>query len=53
MSAAPDCDAIWPGRPAADLPRLLDAAVAAVGRLADEADLDQMADRDAAAVMAP
>jgi hypothetical protein len=51
VSAAPD-DVIWPGRPAPGLAALLDATTTAVGHLADQADLDQMADQDAAAVMA-
>jgi hypothetical protein len=51
MSAAPDYDFTWPGRPMSGLAGLLDAASAAVGQLADGADLDHMADRDAAAVM--
>lgn len=51
MSAAPDYDFTWPGRPPSGLAGLLEAASAAVGQLADGADLDHMADRDAAAVM--
>ena len=51
MSTAPDDDVTWPGRPAPGLAWLLDAATAAVGQLASQADLDEMADRDAAAVM--
>ena len=50
MSTAPD-DVTWPGRPVPGLVRLVDAATAAVGQLAGHADLDEMADRDAAAVM--
>ena len=40
-----------PAGPAPGLAWLLDAATAAVGQLAGQADLDEMADRDAAAVM--
>jgi Domain of unknown function (DUF222) len=51
VSTAPDYDFTWPGRPPSSLTGLLDAATAAVGQLTDQADLDAMADRDAAAVM--
>ena len=51
MSAAPDDEEAWPGRPQASLAALLDAATATVSQLAGQADLDQMADQDAAAVM--
>ena len=51
MPVAPDDDNAWPGRPQASLAALLDAATAAVAQLAGQADLDRMADQDAAAVM--
>ena len=52
MSAVPDYQADWRGQPpAADLAALLTAAGAAVAELAVGADLDQLADRDAAAAM--
>jgi hypothetical protein len=52
MSAVPDYDSGWPcSPPPSDLGGLLDAASAAVGQLADKADPDVMADRDAVAIM--
>ena len=51
MPVAPDDDNAWPCRPQASLAALLDAATAAVAQLAGQADLDRMADQDAAAVM--
>ena len=50
MSAAPDLPG-WATPPALGLAALLEAADAAVGCLADGADLRDMADQDAAAVM--
>jgi hypothetical protein len=51
VSAAPEYHPGWPAGPAEDLATLLTAAETAIGGLADGADLGQMADRDAAAVM--
>jgi hypothetical protein len=51
VSAAPDYHAGWRDEPPGDLSGLLAAASSAVGNLAGGADLRQLADRDAAAMM--